>query len=127
MTPMKSPVRLYYFTQVPPGSQFGAHHAAEIIYVFDNLQRRQAAWTAEDRNVAQTMSAYWVNFAGTGDPNGAGPNETKLPNWPRYEPKTDRHIEFGKSIAVKEGLHQQAFEFWDRYFAAQRARRKAQP
>lgn len=122
MQPMKSPVWLYYFTQIPPDSRFGAHHAAEIIYVFDNLSRRQAAWTEEDRNVAKTMSAYWVNFAKTGDPNGAG-----LLQWPRYETKSDRHIEFGKTIAVKEGLHKEAFEFWDKYFAAQRARRKAQP
>lgn len=125
MAPMKSPVWLYYFTQVAPDSRFGAHHGAEIIYAFDNLQRRPAAWTAEDRRVAQTMSAYWVNFARTGDPNGVGQDKVTMPRWPRYETKLDQYLEFGKSIAIKQGLHPAAAAFWDKYFAAQRARRKA--
>lgn len=116
---LPAPVWLYYFTQVPPDSQFGAHHAAEIIYVFDNLSRRQAAWTEADKRVAQTMSSYWVNFARTGDPNGKG-----LLPWPRYETKRDQYIEFGQNSAIKAGLHPAAFAFWDKYFAAQRVLRK---
>jgi para-nitrobenzyl esterase len=39
------------------------------------------------------MSSYWVNFAKTGDPNGAG-----LPNWPAFGATTDRGIELGTEI-----------------------------
>jgi para-nitrobenzyl esterase len=119
MEPMKSGVWLYYFTQVAPDSRFGAHHAAEIIYVFDNLHRRQAAWTEADKRVAHAMSSYWVNFAKTGDPNGAG-----LLHWPRYETKRDPYLEFGPEIKSKTGLHPAAFAFWDKYFTAQRAQRQ---
>ena len=35
-------------------------------------------WTNEDRQVSATMSAYFVNFVTTGDPNGG-----TLPAWPR--------------------------------------------
>lgn len=56
-------------------TKLGAHHSAEIIYVFNNLDIRATRdwpYTAWDRKLADTMSSYWVNFARTGDPNGAG-------------------------------------------------------
>jgi len=82
---------VYYFSRVPPawpdrpspfgdyqGASRGATHVAEIPYMFDNLAP-PSPWTEVDRRLADVMSSYWVNFARTGDPNGAG-----LPVWPAY-------------------------------------------
>lgn len=81
---------LYFFAQNPPapGGQatFPAAHAAEVPYVFNNVGElplfpdrsdpRLAAASAPDLALAERMSSYWVNFAGSGDPNGPG-----LPVW----------------------------------------------
>ena len=82
----RQPVWLYRFAQTPPfpstspRAGWGASHYAELWYVFDHLDQEPWAWAASDRRLADLMSSYWVNFAKTGDPNGAG-----LPAWPVFD------------------------------------------
>jgi para-nitrobenzyl esterase len=77
----KGKAYLYYFTKEPPanGSQpsRGAIHTAEIPYALGNAARN---WTDADRALSETMTAYWVNFAANGNPNGKG-----LPVWPEFK------------------------------------------
>lgn len=71
----------------------GALHATEIPFVFDTVKDKYGAdLTDADEKAAQGMHAYWVNFAKTGDPNGAG-----LPNWPKYSGATDELMDFTES------------------------------
>ena len=70
----------------------GANHAAEIPYVFRNLNKKEvmgASDRAEDKALSEQMSSYWVNFAANGDPNGEG-----LPEWPAFEEKEQLVIYF---------------------------------
>jgi para-nitrobenzyl esterase len=68
----------------------GAPHATEIPFVFDTVQARYGKdLTDADRATAQAANTYWVNFAKTGNPNGAG-----LPEWPAHSMKTDMLMDF---------------------------------
>ncbi|MGH6877298.1 MAG: carboxylesterase/lipase family protein [Rhizomicrobium sp.] len=80
-----SAVYYYHFTHSPPfpkGSIYegwGPSHYAELWYVFDHLNQEPWAWSEGDRKLADAMSSYWVTFAKSGNPNGAG-----LPDWPAF-------------------------------------------
>lgn len=68
----------------------GAPHGSEIAYAFNTLGAggRGPAPTQEDQAVAKMLNGYWANFAKTGNPNGAG-----LPEWPRYNPRSNEILE----------------------------------
>ena len=89
-----SPVYLYRFSYVQTAMRermrTGAPHGGEIAYVFGTLSAgRGGPPTTEDLAVSRMAQSYWVNFARTGDPNGAG-----LPAWPRHDPKKDLIFDF---------------------------------
>ncbi len=115
MQHVSSDAYLYHFTRVFPGpGQLGAFHAAEIAYVFDNLEYE--SWfphSAADTELARVMSGYWVRFATTGDPNGDG-----LPYWPAYDGTTDQHLELGESVIVGSALRAQACQLFERRLEA---------
>ena len=105
----KSKVFVYYFSRVPPGpvgERLGAYHASELRYVFDNLRNIQAEDV--DREIANAMSSYWVNFATKGDPNGRG-----LPRWPVYQEKNNVAMRFGDRVDVTELPNKPALDFLD--------------
>lgn len=114
---------LYQFARVTPFAQaagIGAFHAAEIAYVFDNLDRLGRPIEEADRQLAETMSTYWTNFARTGDPNGGA-----LPSWPAYNAENEPCLVFGDTIAVDHHLRKEKLDLLERLLEAQRVRASA--
>ena len=115
----------YFFSRVPPGfssesERSGAFHAAEIVYVFDNLGKSPYPYAnrdydATDHRLSDVMASYWVNFAASGDPNGED-----LPVWPIYAREADAALEFGDTVEVRTGIRKDRLDFMDAYYAGQR-------
>lgn len=86
------PVWEYRFSYVADSvGQPGAQHATDIPFFFDTTAIKYGdKTTPKDIAIGKTISGYVVNFAKTGNPNGAG-----LPAWPRYARATDMLMDFG--------------------------------
>jgi para-nitrobenzyl esterase len=104
-------VRVYWFRHAPPAFRLyrddpaftvpegprglGAYHSGDLAYVFGNVGRVGTGWNAVDDQIARTMSAYWVQFARSGDPNAAA-----LPAWPRFRKDDEQVLEIADRIAA---------------------------
>jgi para-nitrobenzyl esterase len=119
--PGKSKSFVYYFTQQPPrlenargpfapGPHGSATHVSEILYAFGHLDNSRP-WTDSDRQVADEMSSYWVNFARSGDPNAKG-----LSNWPLFDGKSQSVMVFGNPPAGAEAPSEARLAFFQSYF-----------
>jgi para-nitrobenzyl esterase len=101
MDKVKQPAYLYFFSytmeriraQTP-----NTPHGGEIPFVFDHFPALlNNLATAEDRKMAATVSAAWVQFAKTGNPNRSG-----LPQWPAYTSASDHLLEWGPTISDRQ-------------------------
>jgi len=99
---------LFHFVRRPDTAmarRFAVHHGADIAYVFANVAPADG-YDATDRALSDAMTAYWINFARTGDPNGPG-----LPEWPAYRRETDINMEFGDRLRINRHLFERESDF----------------
>ncbi len=84
-------VHVYWFDKPSERDPNGSPHGSEVAYVFGNLGLRGPGPSAEDRALSDRMQAYWVNFAKSLDPNGAG-----VPEWPVFTATNPQVMRFGR-------------------------------
>ena len=119
----KAPVYAYWFNRPTAAAPDGSPHGSEVAFVFANEDARRTAWSAQDRALSQQLHGYWVNFAKSGNPNGAG-----LPTWPQFTPGKPTVLALGaetKPIALPNAAR---LAVLDQYYAWRRGQAgKGQP
>ena len=118
-----SPVWLYHFTHAPPtawGETLGAHHAAELVFVFGTLTRTDDGgerplglgtmgdFTEADFRLSETVRSYWIQFAATGNPN-----RPDLPEWPAFNLESNEHLVLNTAVAPNSDLDVAGAALWN--------------
>lgn len=84
--------RTFMYELAYSGSEFGASHCLELLFIFDrpdcNLARDLMPGGMPPE-LASSMHDAWLSFVRTGDPSTAA-----LPTWPQYEPVTRQTMTF---------------------------------
>jgi carboxylesterase type B len=82
----------------------------------NTLARSDRPFTAVDRQIADRLSSYWVNFIKTGDPNGRS-----LPAWPAVARDRALTMEVGdKNAAIPVAGSPAKQAFFEKFFLRQR-------
>ena len=96
----RAPVYGYLFDRVLPGNKYGAFHAADLWYMFGQMEKAWRPFEPIDERLKDEMIDYVANFARYGDPTGKG-----LPIWHAV---TKRQQGFRHFDGVDDGLIQPA-------------------
>lgn len=106
-----TPIYSYFFSYLADarrGKQPGVAHQDDIAFVLQTLDTEKDLdpITARDWEKSELISAYWVQFARTGNPNRDG-----LPEWPAFDPDTAPILEIGDETIVRENFISDRLDF----------------
>jgi|tagenome__1003787_1003787.scaffolds.fasta_scaffold20936560_2 para-nitrobenzyl esterase len=87
-----------------------AAHLFEDPFLWGNFELfGQYTPTPSELNLSSQMTAYWTNFAKSGNPNGPG-----LPQWPRYDEKTESTLALDTPVRVISEYHERQCHLLDK-------------
>ncbi|MCR5416237.1 MAG: carboxylesterase family protein [Pseudobutyrivibrio sp.] len=102
------PTYEYYFTKT--NNMLSNYHAGEIPYAYGNLWRHPGLYDESDYELSDIMQQYWVNFAKTGDPNGAG-----LPEWKMRDENQTQLLQLDTEIKMIDDPNNELYTVIDAY------------
>jgi para-nitrobenzyl esterase len=112
----KAPVYMYDFAWEAPGfdGRLMACHSVDVPFVFDTVAAIGAtAGTEAQRQAAEALaarvSATWIQFARTGDPNHGA-----IPAWPAYTPDRRATLVFNAECRVVDDPDREARIAWSK-------------
>ena len=106
-----APVWMYQWDWAPPAydGRFGALHAIDVPASFGNVREAiVGAGMSAGHRLCDQLSAAWVAFAKTGNPNN-----TLVPDWPAFEPKSRAVMIFDDPVRIVNDPNREIREFWN--------------
>ena len=103
------PVYRYYFTK--ENGYYGTYHSGEMIYAYHNVERELKSWAYDesDYELEDIMSAYFINFIKTGNPNGEN-----LVKWNPYVPDGEV-MELGKEVKMTSDIYKELCDILEKH------------
>ncbi len=98
----------------------GVAHADDILYLNGHFLAQPDKYPAEAA-VSEIIQQYWVNFAKTGNPNGAG-----LPYWPSFDEAKPTTMQFSNGASLIMRPNREQIDFVDRFMKTRRETSEAQ-
>lgn len=112
-TNSSNPTYIGTFAHLSQGQTGYALHASDIPYWFGYVP---STGSATDVATAGLMSAYMVNFAKTGSPNGNDAAGNQLPTWPSVLPHSAiTYLLIGDAVAAQTTLDANKSSLWNDY------------
>ncbi len=107
-----NPTFTYYFTHVTALARslgLGAHHAAEIPFVFGSFGA--GAGRSAEADLSASMQTWWTQFATDSAPGSAGSVD-----WPQYDADADPWMQLDTdTLGPTSGVRKDFCDFWDTY------------
>ncbi len=104
-----APVYMYLFTWQSPvmDGKYKAVHCSELPFVFNNIARceEMTGGTKEAYDLAAKMSAAWINFARSGNPN-----DSSLPHWDAFNAANTATMHFDNKCEQKPQMDKELFD-----------------
>jgi para-nitrobenzyl esterase len=102
----KAPIYMYQWDWPTPsfGGKFGAVHGLDVAGSF-----REARDGGDMARVAHELSATWVAFAKTGNPNNAA-----IPPWPQYDAQKRSTMIFGTPTHLEDDPRSEIRKYWEK-------------
>ncbi|KAF7636119.1 Carboxylic ester hydrolase [Meloidogyne graminicola] len=111
----------YVWNHSQPGTEYtiGACHTSDIIYFLNTLyMNKRINWSEKDKQIANIMSSYIINFIKTFNPNGQN-----LPKWEKQKSEQNTVMEVGNDFKqiplVNNGDLQNKINFLKQFWSTQ--------
>ncbi|EFA11858.2 Esterase E4-like Protein [Tribolium castaneum] len=96
---------------------YGVVHHDDLIYSF-YISTLFPFFNASfpEKEMVQTLTTLWANFAKTGNPVSENKGTTAFPIWTPYDTKSRKYLDIGEKLVIKGNMFKERYDFWSKFY-----------